>query len=56
MIFDGQEESDPEFGKQVAESLGAFATTNLWSIDNLRETIDQKNLLIEQLQNDLKQS
>jgi peptidoglycan hydrolase CwlO-like protein len=56
MIFDGQGQSDPEFAKQVADSLGAFATTNLWSVDNLREKIDQKNLLIEQLQNDLKQT
>jgi hypothetical protein len=56
MIFDGQGQSDPEFAKQVADSLGAFATTNLWSVDNLREKIDQKNILIEQLQNDLKQT
>jgi hypothetical protein len=42
MIFDGQGQSDPEFGKHVADSLGAFATSNLWSVDNLRENIDQK--------------
>jgi len=47
MIFDGQGQSDPEFAKHVADSLGAFATTNLCSIDNLREKIDHKNLLIE---------
>jgi hypothetical protein len=36
--------------------LGAFATTNLWPVDNLREKIDHKNILIEKLQNDLKQT
>jgi hypothetical protein len=44
MIFDGQGQSDPEFSKQVADSMGDFATTNLWSVDNLREKIDQKNI------------
>jgi hypothetical protein len=56
MVYDGQGQSDPEFAKQVADSLGAFATTNLWSVDKLREKLDQKNLLIEQLQNDLRQT
>jgi hypothetical protein len=55
MIYDGQGQSDPEFAKEVADSLGAFATANLWSVDNLRKQLDQKNLLIEQLHNDMKQ-
>jgi hypothetical protein len=29
MIYDGQGQSDPEFAKEVADSLGAFATANL---------------------------
>jgi hypothetical protein len=49
MIFDGHGQSDPEFAKQVVDSLGAFTTKNLWSVDNLREKI-------EQLQHDLKQT
>jgi hypothetical protein len=47
MIFDGQGQSDPEFGKQVENSLVSFAKTNLWLVDNLRDKIDQKNILIE---------
>ena len=56
MIFYGQGQSDPKFEKQVVDSLGSFATTNLWSMDNLREKIDQKDILITQLQNNLKQT
>jgi hypothetical protein len=56
VIFDVQGQSDPKFEKRVADSLGDFATTNLWSVENLRDKIDQKNILIEQLQNDLKQT
>lgn len=56
LIYDGQGQSDPKFARQLADSLGAFATANLWSIDKLREQLDQKNLLIEQLQNYLKQT
>jgi hypothetical protein len=55
MIYDGQGQSDPEFAKEVADSLGAFATANQWSVDNLRKQLDQKNLLIEQLHNDMQQ-
>ena len=28
MVYDGQGQSDPEFAKEVADSLRAFATTN----------------------------
>jgi hypothetical protein len=55
MIYDGQGQSDPEFTKEVADSLGAFATANLWSVDNLRKQLDQKNILIEKLHNDMQQ-
>jgi hypothetical protein len=39
-IYDGQGQSDPEFTKYVADSLGAFTTSNLWSIDKLKEQLD----------------
>jgi hypothetical protein len=55
MIYDGQGQSDPEFAKEVADSLGAFATANQWSVDNLTKQLEQKNLLIEQLHNDMQQ-
>jgi hypothetical protein len=54
MIYDGQGQSDTEFTKEVEDSLGAFATANLWSVDNLRKKLDQKNILIEKLHNDMK--
>jgi len=56
MMFDGQGHSDPEFEKHVVDSLGAFATKNLWSMNNLRDKIDHKDLLIEHLKNNLKQT
>jgi hypothetical protein len=46
MIYDGHGKSHPEFAKEVENSLGAFATGNLWSVDNLRKHLDQKNILI----------
>jgi hypothetical protein len=55
MIYDGQGQSDPEFAKEVADSLGDFATANQWSVDNLIKKLDQNNLLIEQLHNDMQQ-
>jgi hypothetical protein len=53
MIYDGQGQNDPEFEKEVADSLGSFATTNQWSMDNPTKQLEQKNLLIEQLHNDM---
>jgi hypothetical protein len=35
--------------------LGAFATANQWSVDNLIKQLDQKNILIEQFHNDMQQ-
>jgi len=40
MIYDGQGQSDLKFTRQVADSLGAFATANLWSVDKLREWLE----------------
>jgi hypothetical protein len=55
MIYDGKGQNDPEFAKEVADSLGDFATSNQWSVDNLTKQLEQKDLLIEQLHNDMKQ-
>jgi hypothetical protein len=32
IIYDGHENNDPEFAKEVSDSLVAFATANQWSI------------------------
>jgi hypothetical protein len=39
MVYDGNDQDDPEFAKEVAGSLGAFSTANQWSVDNLTEQL-----------------
>jgi hypothetical protein len=53
IVYDGKGQNDPEFAKEVADSLGAFATANQWSVDNLTKQLQQKSLLVEQLQNEM---
>jgi hypothetical protein len=42
-----------EFTKEVAGSLGAFATANQWSVENLAEQLRHKSLLVGQLQDQI---
>jgi ABC-type phosphate transport system auxiliary subunit len=37
----------------MAGSLGAFATTNQWSVENLAEQLKQRNLLVGKLQDQI---
>ena len=46
MLYDGNDRDDSEFMKEVAGSLGAFATANQWSVENLAEKLRQKILLV----------
>jgi hypothetical protein len=39
LVYDGQDQHGPEFEKEVAGSLGAFATANQWLVDNLTEQL-----------------
>jgi hypothetical protein len=41
-VYDGKGQNDPEFAKEVADSLGAFATANQWSVDNLTKATATK--------------
>jgi hypothetical protein len=50
MLYDGQNRDDTEFAKEVAGSLGAFATANQWSVENLAEQLQHKSMLVEKLQ------
>ena len=50
MLYDGNNRDDLEFMKEVAGSLGAFATTNQWLVENLVEKLIHKILLVGQLQ------
>jgi hypothetical protein len=54
VLFDGQALEEEDFATDVAGSLGAFATTNQFSVGNLKERLKQKDLLISQLQNQVK--
>jgi hypothetical protein len=51
MLYDGQNRDDTEFAKEVVGWLGAFATANQWSVENLSQQLQQKSMLVEKLQN-----
>jgi hypothetical protein len=54
VLLDGQNLEDEDFSTEVANSLGAFATANLFSVDNLKEILKQRNQMISQLQNQIR--
>jgi hypothetical protein len=54
VLLDGQNLEEEDFATEVAGSLGAFATTNLFSVDNLKERLKQRNQMISQLQNQIR--
>jgi hypothetical protein len=54
VLLDGQNLEEEDFVVEVEVSLGDFATTNLFSVDNLKEKIKKKNQVISQLQNQIR--
>jgi hypothetical protein len=54
VLIDGEALEMVEFTEEVACALGDFSTTNQFSIGNLKEGLKQKELLIIQLQNQIK--
>jgi hypothetical protein len=54
VLIDGEALEEVDFAKEVAGSLGDFATTNQFSIGNLKERLKKKELLISQLQHQMK--
>ena len=52
-MYDGKDQDDPKFAKEVEDSLRDFATANQWSVDNLTKQLQHKFLLVEQLQNEI---
>jgi hypothetical protein len=54
VLIDGEALEEEDFAEEVAGSLGAFATTNQFSVGNLKERLKQKDLQISQLQNQMK--
>jgi hypothetical protein len=39
MVYDGNDHDGPEFAKEVAGLLGAFSTSNQWSVENLTKQL-----------------
>jgi hypothetical protein len=54
VLLDGKNLEEEDFSTEVACSLGAFATANLFSVDNLKERLRQRNQLINQLQDQIR--
>ena len=50
----GKKLHDSAFATELAGSMGAIASANMYSIENLINTIEQKNQEITQLQGNLK--
>jgi hypothetical protein len=46
VLCDGQALEEANFTMEVASSLGAFSTTNQYSVGNLKEQLKQKDLLV----------
>jgi hypothetical protein len=46
MLYDGQGLDDTYFSREMAGSLGAFATTNQYSIENLVDQLKQRDQLV----------
>jgi hypothetical protein len=46
ILLDGQNLEEEDFSTEVAGSLGDFATTNLFSVDILRERLRKRNQMI----------
>jgi hypothetical protein len=54
IIIDGKKLHDSAFATELAGSMGAIASANMYSVENLINTIEQKNQEITQLQGSLK--
>jgi hypothetical protein len=54
LLLDGQNIEEEDFATEVAESLAYFATTNLFSVDNIKEMMRQRNQMISQLRDQIR--
>ena len=53
-LVDGQNVEEEDFTTEVVGSMGAMATTNLFTLENMRTRIKKSNNMIAQLQDQLK--
>jgi hypothetical protein len=56
VIIDGKKLHDNAFATELAGSMGAIASANMYSVENLINTIEQKSQEITQLQSSLKEN
>jgi hypothetical protein len=54
VLVDGQNLEEEEFATEVAGSMGALETTNMFTVDSMKTRLRQKNQMIAQLQRQLK--
>ena len=54
ILVDGQNLEEEDFATEVAGSLGDFSMANLFSVDNLKSRLQQKNQMIAKLQSQIK--
>jgi hypothetical protein len=54
VLIDGQKLEEEDFTIEVAGSMGAMATTNIFTVENMRTRIKKINHMIARLQDELK--
>jgi hypothetical protein len=56
IIIDGQKLKEGEFATEIAGTIGALASTNLYSVGSLTTMLEQKDQMIAQLQDQLNET
>jgi len=54
VLLDGQNLEEEDFSTEVAGSLVAFATTNLFLVHNMKERLRQRNQTISHLRDQIR--
>jgi hypothetical protein len=49
VIIDGKKLKDGEFSTEIASTMGALASENLYSVGSLTTMLEQKDQMIDQL-------
>jgi hypothetical protein len=54
VLLDGKALKEVEFAMEVEDTLGYFSTANHYSVENLKEKLNKKDLLVGNLQHQMK--
>ena len=54
VLVDGENLEEEDLAIEVAGSMGSLATTNLFSVDNMKTRLKQKDQMIAQLEGQIK--